>query len=199
MRQQKLSRSTRFRSAMIPIVLLCLTASACSDEQPAGLKASSPVARTSSSIPFNRFFTAWSRTYTSGAIQTQTFGLDVRQERQFVNWYVDQQTLAFARANPGRLYIDGDEPDQYCATWSAYDYAGIYHDFAVAIRGADPTARLSPAGFVFLFSRKFEISDLCVVSTCLIKITRIKTTYPFTARNTASAHQGRLKKGSIAK
>jgi hypothetical protein len=145
MRQQKLSRSTRVRLAMIPIVLLSLSATGCTDVQPAAPEAV-PLAR-SASIPFNRFFTAWSRYYTSGAIQTQTFGLDARQERQFINWYVDQQALAFARANPGRLYIDGDEPDQYCATWSAADYAGIYHDFVVAIRSADPTARVSPAGF----------------------------------------------------
>jgi hypothetical protein len=146
MLQQKLSWSKRVRFAMIPIVLLCLTASGCADEQPAGLKTLSPVAR-DANIPFNRFFTAWSRSYSSGAIQTQIFGLDVRQDRQFINWYVDQEAVAFARANPGRLYIDGDEPDQYCASMSAYDYAGMYHDFVLAIRGADPTARVSPAGF----------------------------------------------------
>jgi hypothetical protein len=66
-------------------------------------------------------------------------------DRQFVNWYTDAATLAFARANPGRLYILGDEPDQYCTSPS--DYAGMYHEFVVSIRGADPTARLSPAGF----------------------------------------------------
>jgi hypothetical protein len=102
MRQQKLSRSSRIRFAMIPIVLLCLTASGCANEQPAAPRASAPVAR-NANIPYNRFFTAWSRNYTSGAIQTQTFGLDVRQDRQFVDWFVNEQTLAFARANPGRL------------------------------------------------------------------------------------------------
>jgi hypothetical protein len=146
MRQKKLSQSKKFRFAMIPIVLLCLTASGCADEQPAGLKTSTPVVK-STSVPFNRFFTAWSRNYVSGAIQTQIFGLDARQDRQFIDWYVTQEAMAFARANPGRLYVDGDEPDQYCATWSAYDYAGVYHDFVAAIRSADPTARVSPAGF----------------------------------------------------
>lgn len=139
-------RSRYARSMVIPAALLGLFVSGCADVQPTSPK---PVALASSiqAASFSQYFTAWARTYTPGPIQTQVFGLDARQERQFVNWYVDQATLAFARANPGRLYIDGDEPDQYCATMSAYDYAGMYHDFVVAIRGADPTARVSPAGF----------------------------------------------------
>ena len=147
MHHLKSLRSKVVRSAMLPAALLCVIVSACADQQqPTGPTLPAVVTR-AANVPFTSFFTAWSRSYTSGAIQTQTFGLDVRQERQFINWYVDQAALAFARANPGRLYIDGDEPDQYCATWSAYDYAGVYHDFVVAIRSADPTARVSPAGF----------------------------------------------------
>ena len=146
MRHLKLLPTRLVRFALIPAVLLCVAASACSDQQsPTGPKVAS-VSPTYGATP-TRFFTAWSQGFRSGDIQTQIFGLDARQDRQFVNWYVDQQTLAFARANPGRLYIDGDEPDQYCATWSASDYAGIYRDFVVAIRSADPTARFSPAGF----------------------------------------------------
>lgn len=130
---------------VIPAALLGVIASGCADVQPAAPKQLS--IKPSQATSFNQFFTAWSRSYTSGLIRTQIFSLDARQDRQFINWYVDEQALAFARANPGRLYIDGDEPDQYCASMSAYDYAGIYHDFVVAIRGADPTARVSPAGF----------------------------------------------------
>lgn len=134
------------RSAMIPAVLLSLMVSACSDELVTSPTRALPaqVGR-NANVPFNRFFTAWSQNFASGPITTQVFGLDVRMDRQFVNWYTDQATLAFARANPGRLYILGDEPDQYCTT--AYDYAGMYREFVVSIRGADPTARLSPAGF----------------------------------------------------
>jgi len=146
MRHLKLLLSKCVRSAMIPAALLCVVAAGCADQQSATGPRVPSVAPTYSATTA-RFFTAWSQSFRSGVIQTQIFGLDVRQDRQFVNWYVDQQTLAFARANPGRLYIDGDEPDQYCTTWSASDYAGIYRDFVVAIRGADPTARLSPAGF----------------------------------------------------
>lgn len=131
---------------MINTALLCAALSGCADQQPTAPKLLPPLAR-SSSVTFSSFFTAWSQSYRSAPIQSQVFALDVRQERQFVNWFVDQQTLAFARANPGRLYIDGDEPDQYCASMTSYDYAGMYHDFVIALRGADPTARVSPAGF----------------------------------------------------
>ncbi|MDQ3242466.1 MAG: hypothetical protein M3Q09_01900, partial [Gemmatimonadota bacterium] len=96
-------------------------------------------------IPFDRFFVAWSQSYSSSPIQTQTFARDTRQDRQYVDWYVDESVLSFARANPGQLYINGDEPDQYCTSPS--DYAAIYRAFVAAVRGADPTARLSPAGF----------------------------------------------------
>jgi hypothetical protein len=117
--------------------------SGCADQQPTGPKLLR-VTRTYD-VPFDKFFVAWAQSYSSSPIQTQIFALDTRQDRQFVNWYADQQALSFARANPGRLYIDGDEPDQSCMPPS--DYAGIYHDFVAAVRGADPTARVSPAGF----------------------------------------------------
>src|SRR6185295_3344085 len=42
-------------------------------------------------------------------------------------------------------YINGDEPDQYCIP--PYEYAGIYRAFVLAVRSADPAARVSPAGF----------------------------------------------------
>ncbi len=143
MHHPKSLQSTCVRFAMIPAALLCVIVSGCSDQQPTGPKLPR-VARTYD-VPFNRFFVAWSQSYSSSPIQTQMFALDTRQDRQFVNWYADEQALSFARANPGRLYIDGDEPDQYCV--APYDYAGMYHDFVAAVRGADPTARVSPAGF----------------------------------------------------
>jgi hypothetical protein len=138
-----LSRSKYVRLAMIPVALLCVIVPGCADQQP-----TDPIVATAaraSAVPFNKFFVAWSQGYNSGAIQTQQFALDARQDRQYVDWWVDQGVLSFASANKGRLYIDGDEPDQQCYTPS--DYAGIYHDFVVAIRGADPTARVSPGGF----------------------------------------------------
>jgi hypothetical protein len=91
-----------------------------------------------------RFFLAWSHQYSASPIQTQSFLLDERQERQW-SWFADEPTLAFARAHPGRLYIVGDEPDQACSAPS--DYAIIYHDFVNGMRSADPTARFSPSGF----------------------------------------------------
>jgi hypothetical protein len=95
-------------------------------------------------VPYNKFFTAWSQTYVSGPIQVQMFALDPRQDRQFA-YFADDPVQIFAVANPGRLYINGDEPDQYCI--SPDDYAITYHDFVTGIRAADPTARVSPAGF----------------------------------------------------
>ena len=145
MRHAKSLLSKCVRSAMIPAALLCITATGCSVEQATAPKLMPAQVGRSASVTQAKFFTAWSQNLSSSPIQTQIFGLDVRQDRQFVNWYTDAATLAFARANPGRLYILGDEPDQYCT--SPNDYAGMYHDFVVSIRGADATARLSPAGF----------------------------------------------------
>jgi hypothetical protein len=96
-------------------------------------------------IPLREFFTAWSQGYKDSPIRTQTFSLDIRQERQFVDWYVTEKTLAFARAYPGQLYIIGDEPDQFCTTPA--EYADLYHAAIVQIRAVDPTARFSPSGF----------------------------------------------------
>ncbi len=149
MHHPKLLRSKCVRSAMIPAALLCVIVSGCADQQPTGprLQATGPrlprVARINN-VPFNKFFVAWSQSYSSSPIQTQIFALDPRQDRQYA-WWADQSVLSFASANPGRLYINGDEPDQSCI--APYDYAGMYYDFVAGVRGADPTARFSPAGF----------------------------------------------------
>jgi hypothetical protein len=128
---------------MIPAALLCVIVSGCADQQPTGPKLSR-VARTYDVVPFNKYFIAWSQSYSSSPIQTQNFALDTRQDRQYAGLWADQSLLSFASANPGRLYIHSDEPDQWCILPS--DYAGIYHDFVEAVRSADPTARVSPAG-----------------------------------------------------
>src|SRR6266542_747464 len=143
MHHPKLLRSKCVRSAIIPAALLCVIVSGCADQQPTGPNVAPRVARTEN-VPFNRFFVAWSQRHSSSPIQTQTFALDARQERQWA-WWPDESVLSFARANPGRLYIVGDEPDQYCVAPS--EYAGNYHDFVAGVRGVDPTARFSPAGF----------------------------------------------------
>ncbi len=142
MHHPKLLRSIFGRSAMIPAALLCVILSGCADQQPTA-PILRPVAR-SYDAQFNKFFIAWSQTYSASPIQTQTFSLDARQDRQYADLYPNQSVLAFARANPGRLYIHGDEPDQYCITPS--DYAVYFHDFVTAVRSADATARFSPAG-----------------------------------------------------
>lgn len=127
---------------MIPAALLCAIVSGCADQQPTGPKL--PRIARNSNVAFNRFFSAWSQSYASGPIQMQMFALDTRQNRQYAE-FADQPVLSFATANPGRLYIHLDEPDQYCVAPS--DYAIYYHDFVTGVRGADPTARFSPAGF----------------------------------------------------
>ena len=145
MHRPKLLRSICVRSAMVPAVLLCVIASACADEQPTGPKLPPRVVATTNDVAFDKFFIAWSQSYSSGPIRTQMFALDARQERQYVSLWPSDSVLAFARVNPGRLYIDSDEPDQWCIAPS--DYADFYHDFVATVRGADPTARFSPAGF----------------------------------------------------
>ena len=144
MHHPKSLRSKCVRSAMIPAALLCVIVSGCADQQPTGPKLPR-IARTYNDVPFNKFFVAWSQSYSSSPIQTQMFALDTRQDRQYAAFTADQSVLSFASANPGQLYINGDEPDQACI--APYDYAGIYHDFVAAVRGADSTARFSPAGF----------------------------------------------------
>ena len=150
MHHPKLLRSRSVRSAIIPAALLCVIVSACADQQPTGpnQQLTGPklprVARIND-LPFNKFFVAWSQSYSSSPIQTQMFALDTRQDRQYGGFAPYLSVLSFASANPGRLYINGDEPDQYCI--APDDYASIYHDFVAAVRDADPTARFSPAGF----------------------------------------------------
>ncbi len=142
MHHPKLLRSKWVRSAMIPAALLCAIVSGCADQPPTGPKL--PRVARDYNVPFNKFFVAWSQSYSSSPIQTQTFAVDTRQNRQWAGLWADQSVLSFASANPGRLYINSDEPDQYCI--APYDYAGIYHDFVASVRAADPTARVSPAG-----------------------------------------------------
>ena len=98
------------RPAMIPAVLLLVIASGCADQQPLAPELVRPVAQ-SSAVPFNKFFIAWSEHYNSSPLQIQMFTLDARQERQFAD-FADERVLSFAKANPGRHYINGDEPDQ---------------------------------------------------------------------------------------
>jgi hypothetical protein len=132
---------------MIPAAaLLCVIASSCADLQLTGPGMSRGHPRLErGNVPFNRFFVAWSQDYASGPIETQTFTLDRRQTRQYASWWADESVLSFARANPGSLYMVGDEPDQYCVAPS--EYASTYRDFVATVRSVDPTARFSPAGF----------------------------------------------------
>ncbi|MGH9420145.1 MAG: hypothetical protein ACRD3J_09235, partial [Thermoanaerobaculia bacterium] len=125
------------------MAFVCVSISGCADQL-----ATEPIVASAAhvaDVPFNKFFVAWSQGYIPGPIATQQFALDARQDRQYVDWWTNPDVLAFASANKGRTYIDGDEPDQHC--YAPDDYAASYHSFVTAIRGADPTARLSPAGF----------------------------------------------------
>jgi hypothetical protein len=93
--------------------------------------------------------------------------LDVREERQFlacnhagqggcVNQFLPQ-SVAFAQAHPGHLYVLGDEYTGHCIVDDHPDpancdrvtpqlYAIWYHQFTQAILAVDPTARFAPAG-----------------------------------------------------
>ena len=143
-------RLGKLRLAIIPAALLGAIVSGCTDSQPTGPAVASEALRPprisrTEDVPFNKFFVAWSRNFSASPIQTQNFTLDARMNRQFGGLWPNEEVLAFARANPGRMYINGDEPDQYCI--DAYEYAGIYKFFVDAVRSADPTAKFSPAGF----------------------------------------------------
>lgn len=97
--------------------------------------------------PQEAFFKAWSNTVQSSPIPTMVGGLIPSQYRQYVGFVADPATLTFASQYPGRLYINGDEPDTYPNCIPAAKYDTIYHDFVIAIRSVDATARFSPAGF----------------------------------------------------
>ena len=150
MHHPKFSGSKCVRSAMIPAALVCVIVSACADQQPTAPELQPTASRLAGvaradNADFRRFFLAWSRGHSSNPINTQTFALDARQERQYADLWADEPVINFARANPGRLYIVGDEPDQWCI--APTQYADIYHSFVEGVRGTDPTARFSPAGF----------------------------------------------------
>ncbi len=143
MHHPKLSRASSTRFAMIPAAMLCVILSACADQEPIGPEL--PVVARTVSLPFNKFFLAWSPNFRTAPIQTQTFSVNAGQTHQWSNVWADAATLAFAAANRGQNYVHVDEPDQWCTP--AADYAIIYHDFVVSVRAVDPTARFSPAGF----------------------------------------------------
>lgn len=99
----------------------------------------------------NRYY-SWDQSWeTANGIPLQTTGLDTRQDRQHVSCSYTasggscSSVAAFATANPGRLYILGDEPDMVCTPVA--QLATIYHDFVVNTLAADATARFSPPGF----------------------------------------------------
>lgn len=144
MLHQKFLKSKCVGSPMIPAALLCVLISGCADNQPTGPGFSPPRVARVDNVPFNKFFVAWSRNFSASPIETQNFALDARLSRQFGGLWPEQHVLDFAQANRGHLYINGDEPDQYCIP--PYEYAGIYRHFVTTVRGVDPTARFSPAG-----------------------------------------------------
>jgi hypothetical protein len=105
-----------------------------------------------SSVPAEPFFVAWTQ-----SLGFQTLQLNGQYPQQYrvsarFDHHVggsqgtDTSVFTFAHQNPGRLYIHGDEPDQYecISTW---DYSKTYHDFVDSILRRDPTAKFSPAGF----------------------------------------------------
>src|SRR5688500_20322517 len=82
MHYPKFLRSNRVRSAVVPAVLLCMSASGCSEQEPTGPGLRSPRVARTDNIPFNKFFIAWSRNYSQSPIETQNFALDARQRSE---------------------------------------------------------------------------------------------------------------------
>ena len=144
-------RLSVFAAAPLAIVLM----TACNSELVTPTRPRAGRAALRSIVPAEAFFLAWTEgSVITYPIQTIAFGvLNANQYREAYSWTADQTLLSFAAANPGRLYIAGDEPDQTCNT-SPSDYARIYHDFVGAVLGADSTAKFSPAGFA-------EPNDYC--------------------------------------
>jgi hypothetical protein len=134
------------RSMAVAALLACTISAGCAEHNPVGL---TPVVRKDVIGGLsNTFFVGWASSYSDNPIHTQpNSGPDSRQYRQYIAYGASQGTLDFAAANPGKLYINGDEPDTQPACISPYDYAGSYHDFVAAIRSYDPSAQFSPAGF----------------------------------------------------
>jgi hypothetical protein len=143
MYQVKFLRSNNVGSAATSAAILFLMLSGCVDRQPTSPER--PLVARGLNVASGDFLVAWSRGFASDPIQTQNFTLDSRQNRQYGGWWPEENVLAFAVANPGRLYINGDEPDQWCI--DPHEYAGMYKLFVDKVRAADPTAKFSPAGF----------------------------------------------------
>lgn len=139
----------------ITALLACALSTNCAENEVTRPKVPTSVAKTAN-VPFNQFFIAWDElwNYRSSPIVSQA-RLDTRQYRQYHNRFdtLYQDVLDFAAANPGKLYIFGDEPDTYhteltpprCV--SPTEYAGMYRSFVTAILAVDPTADFSPGGF----------------------------------------------------
>jgi hypothetical protein len=63
------------------------------------------------------------------------------------DWQPTQAMRDFAAANPGRLWIHGDEPDVNGNCIHPATYADYYARFVADISANDATAKFSPAGF----------------------------------------------------
>lgn len=162
MQQPQSLKSKCIRSAIVSAAALTVTLAGCAEQQATGPNVAPaapeiPRIARANNVTFSEFLNAWSQSFSAAPIQTQMFALDDRQDRQYVDWYPNEAVLSFARAYPGHLYIHGDEPDQWCM--DPVEYAGMYKNFVSQIRGADPTARVSPAGFAEPNDRCCEPGD----------------------------------------
>ena len=82
----------------------------------------------------------------------------LKQDRGTGGEYLDSYTVqptwttleAVVRANPGKLWIVGNEPDREFVQDDTYPdvYARAYHDIYTFIKDVDPTARIAVAGLV---------------------------------------------------
>lgn len=140
------------RPMVLAVVLTALT-SGCVPDQATEPGRVIRVNRNLASPAGEHFFVAWTYSipFQTNPIQPQVETLEPAEYREYTSG-ASSDVLSFAAANPGHLYIDGDEPDQSCTSPAAY--AASYHDFVAAIRSADATAHFSPAGFA-------EPNDAC--------------------------------------
>ncbi len=120
----------------------------CDAERPVGLRPGDPLF---SSAPTEPRLVAWTTS-------TQRTSPIFTMPADFQNTTADQYRIhagftatgamqLFAQANPGRLWIHGDEPDVNGNCIHPATYADYYVAFVAAISAYDPTAKFSPAGF----------------------------------------------------
>jgi hypothetical protein len=136
---------TTKRSFLAAALLGVAILAGCDPERPVRPRPGEPLFSLTTSEPF---FVAWSNEHWTSPIFTVGGSFRADAYRQPAWWTWDQSYGTWAQANPGRLYIVGDEPDNPehgCLPPAVY--ADSFFIFVDLMRGYDATAKFSPAGF----------------------------------------------------